>query len=82
MEKLAKYMSKPVFVEAVRYQEGMEHGFSSLIRKGNIEPRAPYLITSKGRINFGEDAYIVTNEDGERFPVEAIMFNKLYEKVD
>ena len=79
---MAKYMKKPVVVEAIRYQEGMEHGFSGLIRKGNIEQIKPYLNTSKGRIHFGRDAYIVTDEDGERFPVEEVVFNKLYEKVD
>lgn len=79
---MAKYIKKPIVIDAVQYQKGMEHGFCKQIRKGKTKPSAPYLITSKGYSQFSEDAYIVTDENGERFPVEKIEFERLYEKVE
>lgn len=91
---MAKYRKKPVVVEAEVYKPGMEDGltpFGEFIFR-NVHLAAiwakeevkgvPYINTKQGEIHVKKGDYIITQEDGERYPCNPINFEATYEPVE
>jgi hypothetical protein len=78
---LAKYRKKPVVIEAVQYQKGMEDGFDKAFDVENNHPIKPFINTLEGRMFFDLDAYIITGVKGERYAVRKDIFEETYEFV-
>jgi hypothetical protein len=76
---MSKYRKKPIVIEAVQYQKGMEDGFVKVFDEANNHPTKPYINTLEGRMTFDEDAYIVTGVKGERYAVRKDIFEETYE---
>lgn len=92
---MAKYRKKPIVVEAVPYEYGMEdtwrcalHGSSapcSILcgKKVSIDYTCPYLITYietlEGEMRVQKGDYIVTGIKGERYPIKKDIFEMTYE---
>ncbi len=76
---MGKYRKKPVVIEAVQYEEGMEDGFKRLYDVENGHPIKPYINTLEGRMFFDTDAYIITGVKGERYAVRKDIFEETYE---
>ncbi len=87
---MAKYMKKPILIEAIEYAEGMEDGFDDFntainsgldIEKfdipGNTD-RFPYIRTLEGKHYISKGDYIITGVDGERYPCKRSIFQKTY----
>ncbi|GED17355.1 hypothetical protein [Aneurinibacillus migulanus] len=91
---MAKYRNKPVFIDAVRYQRGMEDGFDcysisgmfiGTFGKDGPLPRVqqlPFINTPQGKLYLSEGCYIITEANGKRSTMPASIFELLYEKVD
>ena len=62
---MGKYFKKPIVVEAVVYEKGLEDGFAEVIENGKTILK-PYLSTLEGNLYIEEGAYIVTGIKGER----------------
>lgn len=77
-----KYRKKPVLIDAVPYEEGMEDGFDKMFDEENGHPIRPFINTLEGRLFFDHDAYIVTGVKGERYAVRKDIFEETYERVD
>ena len=86
---MAKYMKKPILIEAIEYTEGMEDGFDDLdtainsgldvdqYKQGN-PGRFPYIRTLEGKHYISKGDYIITGVDGERYPCKKSIFQKTY----
>lgn len=94
---MAKYRKKPVVVDAVPYEYGMEdtrrcalHGSSAPCsvlcgKQVAVDYTCPYLITYietlEGEMRVQRGDYIVTGIKGERYPVRGDIFELTYELV-
>ncbi|MGI1828777.1 hypothetical protein ACRPLG_02785 [Bacillus safensis] len=93
---MSKYRKKPVVVEAVLFESGMEDGYASypvfsdkligFFPKDSPIPKAnnkPAIKTLEGwyEVEVGKH-YIVTGVRGERYPVEKEIFEETYEKLE
>lgn len=78
---MAKYIKKPIPVEAEQYQKGMEDGFIQVFEEENNHPMKPYIQTLEGKLTFDEDAYIVTGIKGERWAVRKDIFEETYDLI-
>lgn len=78
---MAKYMKKPIEIEAVLYSPGLEDGFIKVYDEdlGHIEK--PYIDTLEGKLTFNEDDYIITGVRGERYAVRRDIFEETYVEV-
>jgi hypothetical protein len=76
---MAKYVKKPIVVDADPYKEGMEHGFDY---DKKLEERKPYFNTRQGKVYAKEGDMIITQQDGEKYPCDLENFNLTYEIVD
>lgn len=94
---MAKYRKKPVIIEAITFQELVEHGKAS---GGNIVNDMPwsfdykghpithendqcYLIpTLEGTHNMTPDDMLITGVKGEIYPCKIDIFEATYEKVE
>ena len=91
---MAYYKKKPVIIEAVPYQDGMEDGyichtlggqFIGYFYKNDSLPKAnrtPAIHNSEGWFYIEPTDYIVTNEKGERYPYRYHIFHMNYELLD
>jgi hypothetical protein len=78
---MAKYVKKPIPVEAEQYKKGMEDGFDKVFNIKEGHPIKPFINTLEGRMLFNEDAYIVTGIKGERWAVRKDIFEETYELI-
>jgi len=89
---MAKYIKKPVAIEADVYSLGMEDGLATIgeaiIRgwrqEGYKHPECakfmgvPYIKTLEGDHFISEGDYIIIGVQGERYPCKPDIFNKTY----
>lgn len=83
-----KFRKKPVVVDAIKYEFGMEDGF---ILEGRYYPntgpvprsmdREPAINTLDGPLKITDGDYIITGIKGERYPCKPDIFEKTYEAV-
>ena len=88
---MAKFVKKPMVVDAEQYQPGMEDGFGckklNKCYSNNFEkcPKCellrPYIKTPKGRHYIHPGDQIVTHEDGRKEVVKPDVFEEMYELV-
>jgi hypothetical protein len=95
---MAKYMKKPVVVDAVPYEIGLEDGWEFYHIDGTYigymtreefatmpypkSARIPVIETLEGRMKIEHDDYIITGVEGERYPCKKRIFEKTYELVE
>lgn len=82
---MAKYRKKPISVEAVKYEKGMEDGWVDAhfhSEFGIYSKMTPYIDTLEGKMLLVGDYYIVTGVEGERWAVRKDIFEETYELVD
>lgn len=84
---MAKYVKKPVVIEAVTYEELIKNGHGKPIEleyNGYIIKRWDddhYIIpTLEGDMLLGKDDMLITGVDGEIYPCKKEIFEKTYEK--
>ena len=84
---MAKYVKKPVVIEAVTYEELIKNGPGKPIEleyNGYIIKRWDddhYIIpTLEGDMLLGKDDMLITGVDGEIYPCKKEIFEKTYEK--
>ena len=84
---MAKYVKKPVVIEAVTYEEFIKNVHSKPIEleyNGYIIKRYDddhYIIpTLEGDMLLGKDDMLITGVDGEIYPCKKEIFEKTYEK--
>ncbi|AET70821.1 hypothetical protein Desor_5446 [Desulfosporosinus orientis DSM 765] len=87
---MAKYVKKPIPVEAVEYTFGLEDGFddfevaikSGLVINGYENPvetgKVPFIKTLEGKHYISKGDYIITGIEGERYPCKKNIFLKTY----
>lgn len=84
---MAKYIKKPVVIEAVTYEELIKNGhgkpieleYNRYIIKRYDDDR--YIIpTLEGDMLLGKDDMLITGVDGEIYPCKKEIFEKTYEK--
>lgn len=85
---MAKYVKKPVEIEAITYEELIKIGYGKPIEleyNGYIIKRWDddhYIIpTLEGDMLLGKDDMLITGVDGEIYPCKKEIFEKTYEKV-
>lgn len=83
---MARYMSRPVFVDAVRWMKFGDH--PNVVLFGSIEENAameeadqPVLQTPIGLVAVSQGDWIVTDEHKNMFVIEQDDFSKQFEKV-
>jgi hypothetical protein len=73
---MARYVKKPIQVDAVPYKEGMEHGFDGkLLSKEGLRP---YFNTKQGKVYAKKGDMIITQDDGEQYPCDIVNFKQSY----
>ena len=84
---MAKYVKKPVVIEAVTYEELIKNGHGKPIEleyNGYIIKRWDddhYIIPIlEGDMLLGKDDMLITGVDGEIYPCKKEIFEKTYEK--
>lgn len=87
---MAKYVKKPIPVEAVEYTFGLEDGFDDFeiaIKSGlDIDSyespveteKVPFIKTLEGKHYISKGDYIITGIEGERYPCKKSIFLKTY----
>lgn len=87
-ENMAKYVKKPVVIEAVTYEELIKNGHDKPIKfeyNGYIIKRYDddrYIIpTLEGDMLLGKNDMLITGVDGEIYSCKKENFEKTYEKV-
>ena len=83
-----KYTKKPVEIEAVKYEFGMEDGFvvdGRYYDKSGAVPKAmhrkPAIKTLEGYHEISAGDWIITGVKGERYPCKSDIFDLTYDKV-
>ena len=90
-----KYRKKPVVIEAEQYKEGMEDGFEERYIDHNHPNRTfgikvsekdtlvqvPFIETLEGRHLITKGDWIITEIQGERYPIKSDIFEETYEIV-
>lgn len=86
---MAKYRKKPVVIDAVKYEPGMEDGFvldGRYYDKSGPVPRGmgrvPAIKTLEGHHEVSGGDYIITGVQGERYPCKPDIFEATYEPVE
>jgi hypothetical protein len=89
---MAKYVKKPVVVDAEVYHKGLEDGFVPFYMLGSAyddlkrawftEDQIPYIETLEGRHYISPGDYIITGVKGERYPCKPDIFKMTYNKLD
>ena len=86
---MAKFRKKPVVIEAVQYEPGMEDGFevagfyfdnSRPIPRGQV--KKPAIKTLEGYHVISPGDWIITGVKGERYPCKPDIFAQTYEAVE
>ncbi|WP_432408736.1 hypothetical protein [Wukongibacter sp. M2B1] len=87
---MAKYIKKPIPIEAVEYRVGLEDGFDDIevaVNNGlNTDAykspingeKVPYILTLEGKHYISIGDYIITGVNGERYPCKQDIFYKTY----
>lgn len=87
---MAKYIKKPIPVEAIEYASGLEDGFddyeiaikSGLDIQNYVSPfnsgKVPFVKTLEGKHYISKGDYIITGVEGERYPCKRNIFLKSY----
>ena len=91
---MSKYKTKPVIIEAELYKEDMEDGYAcyelfgefiGFFKKNGPLPRTkriPAIRTNDGWCEVHKGDYIITTDDGERYPCKPEVFEISYEKIE
>ena len=91
---MAKYIKKPIVVEAVQYYRGIEDGIDTIVDaqasgldiKNYVSPlssnEVPYINTLEGKHYISKGDFIITGTDNERYPCKESIFNKIYTLVE
>ena len=74
---MAKFRIKPVVIEAVPYEPGMEDGFLEYTMPDG-PPRRPFIQTINGVCEVVPGDWIITNPRGERSPIDPAIFDATY----
>lgn len=91
---MAKYRKKPVVIDAVLFEPGIEDGvhFKEDLPQG-VNPMGfdmddphgtviyPYIDTLEGKHYIDPGDYIITGVQGERYPIKPDIFKATYDKV-
>lgn len=90
---MAKYRKKPVVIDAVQYEEGMEDGYACYAifggpfvgyadKNGPIPKcnRVPAIKTLEGFHEISPGDWIITGVRGERYPIKPDIFEATYER--
>ncbi|MDQ7095638.1 hypothetical protein REC12_18775 [Desulfosporosinus sp. PR] len=87
---MAKYIKRPIPVEAIEYTLGLEDGFddfevatkSGLDIQNYLCPidsgKVPFVKTLEGKHYISKGDYIITGVEGERYPCKKSIFLKTY----
>lgn len=91
---MGKYRKKPVVIEAVVYEPGMEDGYACYQLDGKFigyydkngplprTNRVPAIKTLEGFHEISKGDYIITGIKGERYPCKPDIFQATYEAVE
>ena len=77
MPGMARYMRKPVVVEAVQW---FKHGDHPAVLAGSAADA--YIETPEGRLRVEAGDWIITGVGGENYPCKPAIFEKLYTPED
>ena len=75
---MTKYRPKPVVIEAEQYTLGMEDGFSCI----PFVMTKPFISSLEGNMYIDAGDWIITCENGVRYPIKADIFEETYELVE
>jgi hypothetical protein len=87
---MAKYIKKPIIVDAIKYEKGLEDGVDEIetaIQSGldinkYVNPlhsdKVPYIRTLEGKHYISKGDYIITGVEGERYPCKEKIFLSSY----
>lgn len=87
---MAKYVKKPITIEAEEYEIGLEDGFDDIetalnngldskTYKNPVDSgKVPFILTLEGKHYISRGDYIITGVDGERYPCKRDIFCKTY----
>ena len=75
---MAKFRKKPVVIEAIPYELGMEDGFLEYTMPDG-PPRRPFIQTVDGVSEVSPGDWIITNTREERSPINPDIFDATYE---
>ena len=77
MHEMARYLKKPVVVEAVQW---FKHGDHPAVLAGSAADA--YIDTPEGRLRVEAGDWIITGVAGENYPCKPAIFEKLYTPED
>ncbi|BAH06747.1 hypothetical protein [Clostridium kluyveri] len=82
---MAKYIKKPVVIEAKKYNGHNINSIDEFIGNGRgyqYKKGVLYINTLEGRMKASIGDYIIKGINGEFYPCKPNIFEKTYEKVD
>jgi hypothetical protein len=79
MLAMARYMKKPVVVEAVQW---FRHGDHPAVTADPADEATGYIDTPEGRLTVRPGDWIITGVAGEHYPCKPDIFKKLYTRAD
>ena len=79
MTAMARYVKKPVVIEAVQWFKPGDHP-AVLVDSGNAT--AGYIDTPEGRLTVERGDWIITGVAGENYPCKPDVFEKSYTAAD
>ena len=79
MLAMARYMKKPVVVEAVRW---FKHGDHPAVHAETARDSFGFIDTLEGRLRVEPGDWVITGVAGENYPVKPHIFEKLYTRAD
>jgi hypothetical protein len=79
MTAMARYVKKPVVIEAVQW---FRHGDHPAVREESASATTGYIETPEGRLRVEPGDWIITGVAGENYPCKPDVFEKLYTAAD
>jgi hypothetical protein len=76
---MARYVKKPVVVEAVQW---FKHGDHPAVLAESPGDEFGYIDTLEGRLTVQPGDWVITGVAGENYPVKPDIFEKLYTRAD
>ena len=75
---MPKFRKKPILIEAVLYEPGMEDGFLRYTMPDG-PPSRPFIKTLEGDMEIAPGDWIITGIENERYPCKPDIFDATYE---
>ena len=75
MPAMARYMKKPVVVEAVQW---FRHGDHPAVHAESADDSFGFIDTLEGRLRVEPGDWVITGVAGENYPVKPDIFDRLY----